>query len=327
MLDYYALLGVTRFTASQDDIRRAYREQIAFFHPDKGYVNEHIALERTQQLNEVYDTLKNPEKRAVYDAELAEFLKAAPKPEPPMPEPEPDPPQPEEPKPEEPKTEKPKPEPAGSHPAQASSREEKASLGEIFSHAWDMLPARFAVLIAVFMLLFSISMLNMLAQSISHIGSGKEIDSGVFAVNEYQHKLLNSTVIFDRNRDRIHDTVEFLESPDAGYGSPYFYTDQKLIVMKRDDEPQPLQLSISYPGSLSIYTNQDSDAAEIVFEENVWYEASTTMHVKADHPGTTVITFSNNRNFDTFRVRNRFIADPAHLWYDIWHGKDHFFKK
>ena len=27
------------------------------------------------------------------------------------------------------------------------------------------------------------------------------------------------------------------------------------------------------------------------------------MHVKANHPGTTVITFSNNRNFDTFRVR------------------------
>jgi len=67
MLDYYALLGVPRFTASQDDIRKAYRTQIAFFHPDKGYVNENIALERTQQLNEAYDTLKNPSRKAVYD--------------------------------------------------------------------------------------------------------------------------------------------------------------------------------------------------------------------------------------------------------------------
>ena len=50
MLDYYALLGVPRF-----------------FHPDKGYVNENIALERTQQLNEAYDTLKNPSRKAVYD--------------------------------------------------------------------------------------------------------------------------------------------------------------------------------------------------------------------------------------------------------------------
>ena len=300
MLDYYALLGVPRFTASQDDIRKAYRTQIAFFHPDKGYVNENIALERTQQLNEAYDTLKNPSRKAVYDEELAAFLKeetaaqAAPEPKP-EPKPQPEPPKPE--------PEKPRPEPARPRPAQASSREEKASPGEIFAHAWDMLPARFAVLIAVFMLLFAISMLNMLAQSISRIGSGKEIDSGVFAVNEYQHKLLNSTVIFDRNRDRIHDTVEFLESPDAGYGSPYFYTDQKLIVMKRDDEPQPLELSISYPGAVSIYTNQDTDAAELVFEDNVWYGSSTTLHVKANHAGTTVITFSNNRNFDTFRVR------------------------
>ena len=64
MLDYYALLGVPRFTASQDDIRKAYRTQIAFFHPDKGYVNENIALERTQQLNEAYDTLKNSSRKA-----------------------------------------------------------------------------------------------------------------------------------------------------------------------------------------------------------------------------------------------------------------------
>ena len=303
MLDYYALLGVTRFTASQDDIRRAYREQIAFFHPDKGYVNEHIALERTQQLNEVYDTLKNPEKRAVYDAELAEFLKAAPKPEPPMPEPEPDPPQPEEPKPEEPKTEKPKPEPAGSHPAQASSREEKASLGEIFSHAWDMLPARFVVLIAIFGLFFAISVINMITQSVVHIGGNQEIDSGVFAVNEYQHKLLNSTVLFHRFQDRFHDTVEFCESEDAGYGSPRFYADRKLIVMHRDDEPQPLTLSIYYPGSLSVYLNQDTDAAEVVFEENVWFDTTTTLQIRANHPGTTIITFSNNRNFDDFRVK------------------------
>ena len=182
MLDYYALLGVPRF-----------------FHPDKGYVNENIALERTQQLNEAYDTLKNPSRKAVYDEELTAFLEAeAAAQAAPEPKPEPNP-QPEPPKPE---PEKPRPEPARPRPAQASSREEKASLGEIFAHAWDMLPARFAVLIAVFMLLFAISMLNMLAQSISHIGSGKEIDSGVFAVNEYQHKLLNSTVItFSNNRN------------------------------------------------------------------------------------------------------------------------------
>lgn len=299
MQDYYALLGVPRFTASQDEIRKAYRTQIAFFHPDKGYVNEHIALERTQQLNEAYDTLKNPAKKAEYDEALAEYLESTLRQEAAEPaeaqgtqEPEPEP-QPEE----------PKPAPAGQTTAQASSRTGKTGFAGIFARAWDMLPARFAVLIALFAVLLTISMLNMLAQSISHIGGSKEIDSGVFAVNEYQHKLLNSTIIFNRHRDRIRDTLEFLESSDAGYGSPYFYTDQKLIVMDRDDAPQPLELSISYPGSVSLYTKQDTDAAELVFEDNVWYGSSTTLHVQANHAGITVITFSNNRNFDSFRVK------------------------
>lgn len=296
MLDYYALLGVPRFTASQDEIRKAYRAQIAFFHPDKGYVNEHIALERTQQLNEAYDTLKNPARKAAYDEELMLFRKkeestaqaARPQPEPPSAEPEPP---------------KPNPEPAGPQPAQTVSREEKASLAEIFAHAWDMLPARFVILIAVFGLLLSISLINMLSQSILQMGREKEIDSGVFAVNEYQHKLLNSTVIFNRSRDRIRETVEFLESPDAGYGSPYFFTDRKLIVMDRDDDPQPLELSVSYPGAVSIYTDQDTDAAEIVFSSASWFETTTTLQIRANHAGTTVFTFSNNRNFDSFRVK------------------------
>ena len=74
MDDYYTLLGVQRFTSSQDEIRSAYREQIMFFHPDKGNVNEQIALQKTQELNNAYNTLKDPELKAEYDAKLKIFL-------------------------------------------------------------------------------------------------------------------------------------------------------------------------------------------------------------------------------------------------------------
>ena len=74
MQDYYEILGVPRFSEDTQEFRRAYKEQVLFFHPDKGNVNESIALERTQLLNEAYKTLKNPAKKADYDRALKAFL-------------------------------------------------------------------------------------------------------------------------------------------------------------------------------------------------------------------------------------------------------------
>ena len=81
-VDYYALLGVPRFSATPDEIRRAYLEQIRFFHPDAGNVSPEIALEKTQLLNHIYDTLKDPIKRQQYDAMLREQSQAEPQAEP-----------------------------------------------------------------------------------------------------------------------------------------------------------------------------------------------------------------------------------------------------
>ena len=59
-VDYYALLGVPKFCSSQDEIRRAYLAQARFFHPDAGNVSPEIAHQKMQQLNTIYDTLKDP---------------------------------------------------------------------------------------------------------------------------------------------------------------------------------------------------------------------------------------------------------------------------
>ncbi len=63
--DYYAALGVER-GASQDEIKKAYRRLAQKFHPDVS--KEPEAEARFKEVAEAYQTLKDPEKRAAYDA-------------------------------------------------------------------------------------------------------------------------------------------------------------------------------------------------------------------------------------------------------------------
>ena len=63
--DYYAALGVER-GASQEEIKKSYRRLAQKYHPDVS--KEPEAEERFKQIAEAYATLKDPEKRAAYDA-------------------------------------------------------------------------------------------------------------------------------------------------------------------------------------------------------------------------------------------------------------------
>ena len=75
-VDYYALLGVPKFCRSQDEIRRAYLAQARFFHPDAGNVTPEIAHQKMQELNAIYDTLRDPDAKRLYDAKLLSPVKA-----------------------------------------------------------------------------------------------------------------------------------------------------------------------------------------------------------------------------------------------------------
>jgi curved DNA-binding protein len=63
--DYYKTLGVSR-DASQDEIKRAYRRLARKYHPDVS--KEPDAEARFKEVNEANEVLRDPEKRAAYDA-------------------------------------------------------------------------------------------------------------------------------------------------------------------------------------------------------------------------------------------------------------------
>ncbi len=64
--DYYETLGVSR-SATDTDIKKAYRRLAMKYHPDRNPGKEKEATERFKEINEAYGVLGDPDKRKQYD--------------------------------------------------------------------------------------------------------------------------------------------------------------------------------------------------------------------------------------------------------------------
>ena len=65
-LDYYGILGI-KVSATQSDIKTAYRKQAIKWHPDKNPDND--TTSKMQEINEAYLILGNVSSRSRYDVE------------------------------------------------------------------------------------------------------------------------------------------------------------------------------------------------------------------------------------------------------------------
>ncbi|XP_041977186.1 dnaJ homolog subfamily B member 6 isoform X2 [Aricia agestis] len=66
MVDYYRTLGVSR-TATEAEIKKAYRKLALKWHPDKNPDNADEANRRFKEISEAYEVLSDERKRQVYD--------------------------------------------------------------------------------------------------------------------------------------------------------------------------------------------------------------------------------------------------------------------
>ncbi|XP_004555561.1 dnaJ homolog subfamily B member 2 isoform X2 [Maylandia zebra] len=66
MVDYYSILGVSK-TATQDDIKKAYRKLALKWHPDKNPDNKEEAEKKFKEVAEAYEVLSDKSKRDAYD--------------------------------------------------------------------------------------------------------------------------------------------------------------------------------------------------------------------------------------------------------------------
>lgn len=63
--DYYEVLGIEK-SASQDDIKRAYRKLAVKYHPDKN-PGDKEAEQKFREATEAYEILSDDQKRPIYD--------------------------------------------------------------------------------------------------------------------------------------------------------------------------------------------------------------------------------------------------------------------
>ena len=64
--DYYEVLGVQK-GASEAEIKKAYKKMARKYHPDLNQDDPKAAEEKMKEVNEAYDVLKDPQKKAQYD--------------------------------------------------------------------------------------------------------------------------------------------------------------------------------------------------------------------------------------------------------------------
>ena len=99
------------------------------------------------------------------------------------------------------------------------------------------------------------------------------------------------------------DLINTIKYSTLGYASNNFHTDESIILVNKNDKNYTFNLTAYWSdgGNVSIDYDSFGPAAYVDFAQNSWNE-STKMIVEPMHSGMTVVTFSNDVNWQTFDV-------------------------
>src|SRR5580700_7858873 len=75
MSDFYEILGISR-TASQEEIKKAYRKNALKYHPDRN-AGDPQAEKKFKEISEAYEMLSDEKKRQLYDQYGEEAVRGA----------------------------------------------------------------------------------------------------------------------------------------------------------------------------------------------------------------------------------------------------------
>lgn len=73
-MDYYKILGISK-SASDEEIKKAYKKLALKWHPDRNAKNKEEATRKFKEISEAYEVLSDKDKRSIYDQYGEEGLK------------------------------------------------------------------------------------------------------------------------------------------------------------------------------------------------------------------------------------------------------------
>ena len=113
----------------------------------------------------------------------------------------------------------------------------------------------------------------------------------------YAAELVNA----DAKSEAFDALVDFANGHNPGGSSDIFRISEAVVVMKTSDAPRSVLLTTDFNPNSIVRRELDGDAADVAFTEDKW-DSSTPMTVTPKHAGTTVVTFSNTYNKQTFTM-------------------------
>ncbi len=110
----------------------------------------------------------------------------------------------------------------------------------------------------------------------------------------------NQISSLEKKADYYTTISSALKYGNIGYAASNFNCSQSIVLVKKG-ETQKITLTANWNNGGSVTISRSTSAASIDFDQNSW-TYSTTLSIKGNSVGISVVTFSNNVNSQQFKI-------------------------